>query len=132
MRCYCTILGIHCSDHVTKEEVRRKIQQVRGPRDDLLTIVKKRKLKWYGHVCCSTGLSKTVLQGTVRGSCGKTAKEVGGQHPRMDKYELCRIPESGGGQRQMEERGGYVFIGAFNDISRGHGIIDEVEEENNR
>ena len=28
---------------------------------------KKRKLKWYGHVSRSSGLAKTILQGTVRG-----------------------------------------------------------------
>ena len=32
------------------EEVRAKIQQAIEPHEDLLTIVKKRKLQWYGHV----------------------------------------------------------------------------------
>ena len=32
----------------------------------MFSTVKKRKLKWYGHVTRSTGLS-TILQGTVRG-----------------------------------------------------------------
>ena len=34
---------------------------------DLLTIVKRRKLQWYGHVSRSSGLALTVLQGTVKG-----------------------------------------------------------------
>ena len=34
------------------EEVRAKIQQAIGPREDLLTLVKRRKMKWYGHVSC--------------------------------------------------------------------------------
>ena len=34
---------------------------------DLLMIVKRRKLQWYGHVSCSSGLVKTILQGTVKG-----------------------------------------------------------------
>jgi len=34
----------------------------------LLIVVKKHKMKWYGHVSCSTGLAKTILQGTVKGS----------------------------------------------------------------
>ena len=34
---------------------------------NLLTIVKRRKLQWYGHVSCSSGLAKTILQGTVKG-----------------------------------------------------------------
>ena len=50
MRCYRKILHISYKDHVTNEEVRAKIQQAIGPHKDLLTIVKRRKLQWYGHV----------------------------------------------------------------------------------
>ena len=49
-----------------KEEVRAKIQQAKGPHEDLLTIVKRRKLQWYGHVSRSSGLAKTILQGTLK------------------------------------------------------------------
>ena len=38
-----------------------------GPHEDLLTIVKRRKLQWYSHVSRSLGLAKTILQGTVKG-----------------------------------------------------------------
>ena len=67
MRCYRKILHISYKDHVTNEEVCAKIQQAIGPHEDLLTIVKRRKLKWYGHVCRSSGLTKTISQGTVKG-----------------------------------------------------------------
>ena len=50
MRCYCKILHISYKDHVTNEEVRAKIQQAIGSHEDLLTIVKRRKLQWYGHI----------------------------------------------------------------------------------
>ena len=50
MRCYCKILRISYKDNVTNEEVRAKIQQAIGPHKDLLTIAKRRKLKWYGYV----------------------------------------------------------------------------------
>ena len=33
----------------------------------LLTIVKRRKLQWYGHVSRSSGVAKTILQGIVKG-----------------------------------------------------------------
>ena len=66
MRCYRKILHISYKDHVTNEEVRAKIQQAIGPHEDL-TIVKRRKLQWYGHVSRSSGLTKTILQGTVKG-----------------------------------------------------------------
>ena len=67
MRCYRKILFISYKDHVTNEEVRAKIQRAIGPLEDLLTIVKRRKLQWYGHVSRSSGLAKTILQGTVKG-----------------------------------------------------------------
>ena len=67
MRCYRKILRISNKDHVTKEEVRAKIQQAIGSRENLLTIVKRRKLQWYGHVSRSSGLAKTILQDPVKG-----------------------------------------------------------------
>ena len=54
-------------DHVTNKEVCAKIQQAIGPHEDLLMIVKRCKPQWYGHVSCSSGLAKTILQGTVKG-----------------------------------------------------------------
>ena len=67
VRCYCKILRISYKDHDTNEEVCAKIQQAIGPHKDLLTIIKRRKLQWYGHVSRSSGLAKTILQGTVKG-----------------------------------------------------------------
>ena len=67
MRCYRKIILISFKDHVTSEEVRAKIQQATGPHEDLVTIVKRRKLQWYGHVSRSSGFAKTILHGTVKG-----------------------------------------------------------------
>ena len=67
MRCYRKVLCISYKDHATNEEVCAKIQQAIRPHEDLLTIVKRRKLQWYGHVSRSSGLAKTILQGTVKG-----------------------------------------------------------------
>ena len=63
----------------TNEEVRAKIQQAIGPHEDLLKIVKRRKLQWYGHVSRSSGLAKTILQGTVKGG-----KRQGRQRKRWE------------------------------------------------
>ena len=38
-----------------------------GTYEELLTSVKRRRPKWYGHVTRSSGLAKTILQGTVQG-----------------------------------------------------------------
>ena len=67
MRCYRKILHISYKDHVTNKKVRAKIQQAIGSHEDLLTIVRRLKLQWYGHVPRSSGLAKTILQGTVKG-----------------------------------------------------------------
>ena len=51
MRCYRRFLNIfYKKKHVTNEEVRNRIQNAIGMHDDLLTMVKKRKLRWYGHI----------------------------------------------------------------------------------
>ena len=47
--------------------MKAKIRNAVGSYEDLLTSVKRRKLKWYEHVTRSSGLAKTILQGTVRG-----------------------------------------------------------------
>ena len=78
MRCYRKIPHISYKYRVTIEEVRAKIQQVIGPHEDL-TIVKRRKLQWYGHVSRSSGLAKTIWQGTVKGG-----RRQGGQRKRWE------------------------------------------------
>ena len=40
-----------------------------------MTIVKTRKLPWYGHVSRSSGLAKTFLQGTVKGRKTRETEE---------------------------------------------------------
>ena len=67
MRCLRKLLGITYRDHISNKEVRNRTRQAIGPHEDPLTTVKRRKLKWYGHVTRSTGLAKTILQGTVQG-----------------------------------------------------------------
>ena len=67
MRCFRKILNISYTAHITNEAVRNTISTVIGPYEDLLTSIKKRKLRWYGHVARSGGLAKTIMQGTVQG-----------------------------------------------------------------
>ena len=70
---------ISYKDPVTHEEVCAKIQQAIGPHEELVTIIQSRKLKWYEHVSCSSGLAKIVLQGTVKGG-----KKQGRQRKRWE------------------------------------------------
>ena len=100
MRCYRKILHISYKDHVTNEEVRAKIQQVIGPHEDL-TIVKRRKLQWHGHVSRSSGLAKTILQGTVM-----RERRRGGQRKRWeDNIREWTGLEFAKSQRAVEHRG---------------------------
>ena len=71
------MLIISYKDHVTNEEVRAKIQQAIGPHEDPLTVVKRRKLQWYGHFSRPSGLAKNILQGRVKGG-----RRQGGQRKR--------------------------------------------------
>ena len=99
MRCYRKILRISYKNHVTNEEVRAKIQQAIGPHEDL-TIVKRRKLQWYGHVSRSSGLAKTILQGTVKGG-----RRQGGKMKRWeDNIREWTGMEFGKTQRTVENR----------------------------
>ena len=70
-----------------------KIQQAIRPHKDLLTIIKRCKLQWYGHVSHSSGPAKTILQGTVKGGkkTRQTEEEVGRQqqhHNNNNRYFL--------------------------------------------
>ena len=78
----------------------RKIQQAIEPHEDLLTIVKRRKLQWYGHVSGSSGLAKTILQGTV-----KEGRRQGRQRKRW-KNNISEWTglEFGKSQRTVENR----------------------------
>ena len=100
MRCYRKILHISYKDHVTNEEVCAKIQWAIGPHEDLLTIVKRCKLQWYGHVSHSSGLAKTILQGTVKGGRRQ------GRHKKRweDNIREWTGLEFGKSQRAVENR----------------------------
>ena len=71
MRMYRQLLGIDYKQHVTNVAVRSMITSNIGKHQELLEIVKTRKLKWVGHTTRGAGLAKTCLQGTVRGGRGR-------------------------------------------------------------
>ena len=105
MRCYRMILCISYKDHVTNKEVRAKIQQAIGPHEDLLTIVKTRKLQWFGHVSCSSGPAKTIFaRHSERGKkTRQTKEEVGRQHQGMDRPGVRQVAEGSGEEGKMDK-----------------------------
>ena len=50
MKYYLRLLNISYNDHATNEDVRRKTQADTGKYDEPLTLVKKRNLRWFGHI----------------------------------------------------------------------------------
>ena len=113
MRSYRKILRILYKDHVTNEDVRAKIQQAIGPHEDLLIVVKRCKLQWYGQVSRSSGLARTILQGIVKGG-RRQGRQKGWerQHQGMDRPGVQQVPECSGEQGQMEKTGCKIICGA--------------------
>ena len=96
MTCYRQVLHISYKDHVTNE----KVQQAIRPHEDLLTIIKRRKLQWYGHVSRSSGLAKTILKGTVKGG----RRQVRQRKRWEDNIREWTRPEFAKSQRAVENR----------------------------
>ena len=79
-------LNISHKDHITTDEIRIKILAAIGEYDKLLTLVKKRKLRWFSHVSRSSGLAKTILHDTVqRKEKKRQIEEVGRHYQRVNR-----------------------------------------------
>ena len=64
-----------------------------------LVIVKRRKLQWNGHVSRSSGLAKTILQGTVKGG-----RKQGRQRKRWEDIRKCTGLDFAKSHRAAENR----------------------------
>ena len=104
MRCYRRLLNISYKDHVTNEEVGRKIQAAIEEYDELLTLVKKQKLRWFGRVSRSSGLAKTILQGAVKG------KKRGRQKKRWEDNIKATLPAQLGQLKTGQDGKGLLQI----------------------
>ena len=127
MRCHCKILRISYKDHVTNEEVRAKIQQAIGPHEDLLTIVKRRKLQWYDHgVIClpfiRSGQNRLARHSERGKKTGRTKEKVGRQHQGMDRPGVRQVPEGSGVLGKMEKTGCKIICGAPTTLA-GKGLM---------
>ena len=112
MRCYRRLLNISYKDHVTNEEVRNRIQNAIGVHDDLQTVVKKRKLRWYGHISRPSGMVRTILKGAVKG-----ARRRGRQKKRWEE-NIKEWTGMGFGDflRVLEDREGWKCIVAMSSV----------------
>ncbi|CAH3030521.1 unnamed protein product [Porites evermanni] len=89
MRCFRKLLSISYRDHITNDAVRDRIRQAIGPYD-ILTTVKKRKLKWFEH---------TILQGTVQGG-----RRRGRQKKRWTGLKFCNAVREAENKIKWRER----------------------------
>ena len=112
MRWYRKILRFSYKDHVTNEGVRAKIHEAIGPHEVLITIVKRRKLHWYRHVSRSSGLAKTILQGTVKGGRRQGRQRWADNIRKWTGLDVRQVPEGSGEQGKMEETGCEIICGA--------------------
>ena len=101
------------TQHVTNEGVQQKINQAIGSHDDLLTTVKKWKLRWYGHVTRSSGLVKTILQGTVQGGRRRGRQKIRWEDnirewTHLKISEVMRAAEDREGWRELVNRSSVV------------------------
>ena len=112
MRCYRRRLNSFYKDQVTNEEVCNIIQNAIGVHDDLLTMVKKRKLRWYGHISRSSGMAKIILHETVKG-----ARRKGRQKKRWED-NIKEWTEMGFGDslKAGEDREGWKGIVATSSV----------------
>ena len=75
--------------------------------EDLQTIVKTRKLHWYGHASRSSGLAETILRGTLKGGSrqGRQKKRWEDNVREWTDLEIDRqVPEGIEEQGKMEKR----------------------------
>ena len=73
-----------------------KIQKAIGPHENALTIVKRRKLKWYGHASRSSDLAKIILQGTVKGGQKKRWEDIIRERTDLEFAKSQRAVENRG------------------------------------
>ena len=105
------LLNISYKDHVMNEEVHNRIQNAIGVHDDLLTVVKNRKLRWDGHISRSSGMEKTILQGTVKG-----ARRRGQKKRWEDNIKEWMGMGFGDSLKATEDREGWKCIVAISSV----------------
>ena len=66
-------------DHITMGGGRKKIKAAIEEYDEILTLVKKRKLRWFSHVSRSSDLAQTILQATVEEKEKEASRRKGGK-----------------------------------------------------
>ena len=107
MRWYCKILLISYKDHVTNEEVLAKIQLAVWPHEDHLTIVKRCKLQWYGHVSLYQVWPKLSCKAQWEGEEEKADRGRGGK-TTLGNGQAWSLPSPRGQWRTGKDGGNWL------------------------
>ena len=91
---------------MTNEEVRKKIRDTVGVQD-LLTRIKKRKLRWYGYISRYSGMAMSALQGTVKGTRSRR-REKKRSEDNIKAYTDMGFGDSLRGAENTEDRKGLL------------------------
>ena len=86
MRCYRRLLNISYKDHVTNEEVRRKIQAAIGDYQET-----KAKMVWPCLKVFWFSKDNPTGHSGKKKKKRQTGEEVGRQHQRVDRNGLCQL-----------------------------------------
>ena len=87
---------------MTNEAVRNRIQNATGVHDDLLTMVKKRKLRWYGHISRFFGMASSAGDSEKSKKERMTEEEMERKHLGMDRSLVWSFPEGSRRQGRVE------------------------------
>ena len=94
-------------------------RQLTGPHEDLLTIVKRRKLQWYGYVSpfIRSGQNHLTRHSERGKKTRQTEVDVGRQHQGMDRPRVRHVPEGSGEQGKMEKTGCKIIYDALTTLA---------------
>lgn len=112
-KCYRCLLGISWADKKTNDFVRNEVNRLAGQQAPLLSLVKGRKLSWFGHITRHNALPKTILQGTLEGGRrrGRQVKcwmDNIKDWTRLDSPSLIRKAEDRAGWRRLAAQSALV------------------------
>ena len=75
-RCYRHMLQIPYAAHIANESIKNQIDATTGKSERLLGTVRKRKLRWFGHLVRQhNSLAKMIMEGMVEGKRGRGRPE---------------------------------------------------------
>jgi len=67
LRCFRKVLNVSHKEHQTNVSIRAEMEAAIGKHEHLLSTIRRRKMRWFGHINRSHSLADTILQVAVDG-----------------------------------------------------------------